>query len=196
MFSCMPFLSPLLLANATTTRTALHSVSLFSLGRVFGYTTVAFAASFAGLGIKAALKEPGFAQGLLAAATVGVGLWMLYRTFRPRQCCSGASSRFERFGRTGYFAMGTFITLTPCAPLASLITLAAGSGTAAEALAYGLCFGIGAAGASWLLFGLFLSPVAKEATQRLSHYRPLIERLAAALLIALGISLFNGASHI
>jgi thiol:disulfide interchange protein DsbD len=191
----MPFLSPLLLAHTGGRWGALQVVSVFSLGRVVSYSLMAVAASFAAMGVKSLLDDPALSQSLVGGSTVFVGALILYRSFRPQSCCGGAE-RGSGAGNLGYFAMGFAITLNPCAPVLSLVTLATGSVNAADALAMGLSFGIGAVSASWLLFGLFMSPVAKEAVTQLSRYKSAIERVAALLLIAVGIAAINGVTRL
>jgi len=196
MFSCMPFLSPLLLTQSGRPGGGLYAVSLFSMGRIVSYTLMALAASFGALAVKTLLADKVLSQGLLGLSTFFVGMLLLYRSYRAQGCCSAAGRTQGVPGSAGYFAMGFAMTLNPCAPLLSLVALAAGSSGAADALAMGLAFGIGAVSASWLLFGLVFSRVAREAVMQLSRYKSVIERIAALLLMALGVATMNGLTRI
>ena len=195
MFSCLPFLSPLLLTQNGRQGGALQVISIFSLGRVVSYSLMAVAASFGAMAIKSLLADAALSQSLLGISTLFVGGMLLYRSFGERRCCSVAGGGGAT-GNVGYFAMGFAITLNPCAPVISLVTLAAGSVNAADALAMGLAFGLGAVSASWALYGLFFSQIAREAVAQLSRYKTAIERIAALLLAAVGIATINGLSHL
>ncbi|WP_345969325.1 MULTISPECIES: sulfite exporter TauE/SafE family protein [Sulfurimonas] len=196
MFSCMPFLSPLLLTQNGREGGALYVVSIFSLGRIVSYSLIAVAASFGAMAVKSLLDDPALSQSLLGISTVFVGGVLLHRSFWQRRCCSVSGGRQGTTGSVGYFAMGFAITLNPCAPVMSLIAVAAGSANAADALAMGLAFGLGAVSASWALYGLFFSQVAREAVAQLARYKTAIERIAALLLMAVGIATINGLSHL
>ena len=85
------------------------------------------------------------------------------------------------------FALGATLALTPCTPLASLLALAAQSGSAAAGAGYGLAFGLGAAMTPILI----LVPLAGRLGRELRAGRPWLSRwlvwASAAVLILLGI---------
>jgi len=195
MFSCMPFLSPLLLTRQGGVR-ALRTVSIFSLGRIASYGTTALFAFFSAAALRSVLDDPLLAQGLLGGSTVWVGVLLLWRTFRPAEGCGVSHGKTESFGNIGIFGMGFAMAMTPCTPVLSLAAVAAGAANAPEALLMGMTFGIGAVSASWILYGLFFSRVAREAVAQLSRYKTVIERIAALLLMAIGIATINGLTHL
>jgi cytochrome c-type biogenesis protein len=196
MLSCMPFLTPLLLARGSGAYSGLRTVTYFSLGRIVSYATIAVASGFAATGIRGLLNDAAMSQSLLGTVTFGVGAVVLVRSFRSGRCCTSAPGDAGHAGRFGPFGIGVMMTLNPCVPLLTLVALAAGSRHAADALAMGLAFGIGAVAASWLFFGFILSTVAKEAVGKLAAYQALIERIAAVLLMAVGVSAVYGATQL
>ncbi len=195
MFSCMPFLSPLLLTHTGGVRGALPVVTSFSMGRILSYTLIAAAASFAAAGVKAVLDDATLSQTLLGIMTLAAGGAILYRSFAPGQGCAVSCKRPSP-GLYGAFGIGVAMALNPCVPLLSLVALAAGSANTADALAMGIFFGLGAVAASWLFFGLFLNRVAKETLAKLPEYKTVIERIAALLLMAVGVAAINGALNL
>jgi len=193
MLSCMPFLSPILLANSRSVSHAMAVVLPFSMGRVVSYILMAMFASVSMLQVKSIIDNPAISQVVLGSATMLIAVIMLYRTFSEsssHSCSSNSTS--SKAGIAGYFSMGLAISLNPCAPIMTLITAAANSSSLSNAAFMGLSFGLGAIGATLLFYGFFISSVARELISQFGHHKKTIERLAALLLAIVAVSVFNG----
>ncbi len=193
MLSCMPFLSPILLANSRSISHAMSVVLPFSIGRVISYILMAMLASVSTLYVKNIIDNPALSQAILGSATMIVALLMFYRTFDQKGShCTSTNIKASKSGTLGYFTMGLVISLNPCAPIMTLIATAANSSSLANAAFMGLFFGLGAISASLLFYGFFISSIAKELLSQFSHHKTTIERMAAFMLAFVAISVFNG----
>ncbi len=146
--TCLPFMGTWALGRASGTAEAFRHAVVFLAGRVLMYTLLAASAGLAGLGLAKALGGT-WGNALIGGASIGAGLWLLFKS--RRQGCAPKRPAVQplRFhGRADAappFALGATLALTPCTPLASLLALAAQSGSAAAGAGYGLAFGLGAA---------------------------------------------------
>ena len=192
MFSCMPFLSPLLLTERGKGG-VLRAVSLFSAGRIVSYTTTALAAFLSAFALRSVLDDPLLAQSLLGGSTIWVGLLLFLRTFHLAKYCTALHGATANIGDIGIFGMGFAIAMTPCTPVLSLAAVAASARSAPEALLMGMTFGVGAVALSWVVFGFVFLSIAREAVAKLSQYQVAIQRIAAVLLVAVGINVFRSA---
>ena len=188
--TCLPFMGTWALGRASRTAEAFRHAAVFLAGRLLMYTLLAASAGLAGQGLA---KMLGGVWGnlLIGGASIGAGVWLLLGA-RIRSCASRpAAVQSVRFhGRADAappFALGATLALTPCTPLASLLALAAQSGSVAQGAGYGLAFGLGAA----LTPILILVPLAGRLGRSLRAGRPWLARwlvwLAALVLILLGL---------
>ncbi len=194
--TCLPFMGTWALGRASGRREALLHTGVFLAGRVATYTLLAAIAGAAGLGLAKAL---GGAWGNVAigSASVLAGLWLLTSASR-RRCAAAAALPMpaqvlpvkiyrRRSDSLPPLFLGAALSLTPCAPLASLLALAAHAGSAAQGAGYGLAFGLGAAMTPILV----LVPLAGRVGRELRSERPWLTRWllwgAAAVLIGLGL---------
>lgn len=195
MFTCMPFLSPFLVNHSNTVKQSISIVLPFSLGRIFSYTMISIVAlSSAGL-IKAILNDNAIFQLILGIFTVMMGLFMLYRVFgKNKKSCASNPKVPSKTGisKFGLFAIGAMVALNPCAPILTLITLAANSETLINAIGMGISFGVGAALIPFLFYGFFLSNVVKGLLMEFRSYAKAIEVTASLLLLAVGVLILNG----
>ena len=195
MFSCMPFLSPLLVNNSNNIREAVNIVLPFSLGRVFTYTLIAITAfSSAGLA-KAILNDNTVFQLTLGAFTLFMGLFMLYRIVKKdkKSCSSNAPMpNTHASGKFGLFGIGALVSINPCAPVLTLITLSASSASLSNAVGMGISFGLGAVLVPFLFYGFFLSNIIRGLLIEFKSYARIIEIMASLLLIIVGVLIFNG----
>lgn len=194
MFSCMPFLSPLLVNNSNSIRESIAVILPFSLGRIFAYTMIAvIALSGAGF-VKAVLDDNTVFQLVLGLFTLFMGLIMLYRIFNSKKSCSSNTSIPNKLNKNifGLFAIGALISINPCAPLLTLITLSANSTSIAHATGMGISFGIGAVLVPFLFYGFFLSTVIRGLLIEFKSYAKIIEIMASLLLIMVGVLILNG----
>lgn len=175
--TCLPYMGAWVLARERGTVMA-DSIAFLS-GRVAAYALMGLAAGLAGVWLSRVLGS-GIGHVAVGVASLAAGAWLLAGSSR-RAC--GAS----RASRTSPLALGFALSLTPCAPLASLLAFAAQAGSAVSGLAYGLAFGLGAAVTPLLV----LLPALGWFGQRLRDSRAelglWLRRGAGAVLVALGI---------
>ena len=193
MLSCMPFLSPILLANSRSVSHAMAVVLPFSIGRVVSYILMAMLASVSMLQVKSIIDNPAISQVILGSATMIIAIVMFYRSYgNSASGCSSSQPTSSKTSIVGYFTMGLAISLNPCAPIMTLIAAAANSSSVSNAAFMGLSFGLGAIGATLLFYGFLISSVAREIITQFGHHKTTIERIAALLLALVAISVFNG----
>lgn len=190
--TCLPFMGTWALGRASGRREALLHTGVFLGGRVFTYTLLGLLAGAAGLGLAKALGGP-WGNAAIGAASVLAGVWLLARP-PGRSCATAAPSptapiRIHR-PRSDHLPplfLGAALSLTPCVPLASLLALAAASGSAAQGATFGLAFGLGAT----LTPILVLVPLAGRLGRELRSGRTWLGQWllwgAAAVLIVLGL---------
>lgn len=194
MFSCMPFLSPLLISNSNSTNEALGIILPFSMGRIFSYTLLAIAAYLSSFWVKQMLNDNALFGLILGISTVSMGLFLLYKSFKQTSSCGQTTSLVKKptLNKFGFFTIGATMSVNPCAPIMALLAVAANSSNIYNTIGLGLSFGLGAVMFSILFYGFIVSKVIKGLMFQFSSYKLLIERTAALLLIGVGVAVFNG----
>lgn len=190
--TCLPFIGTWALGRASGTAEAVLHTGVFLGGRVLTYTLLAAMAGALGIGLAKALGGS-WGNALIGAVSIATGLWMLAGGSaggcrRPAGPAAVAPLRFHRQRDSlPPLFFGAALSLTPCTPLASLLLLAANSGSAAQGAAYGLAFGCGAA----LTPIIVLVPLAGRLGREIRAGRAWLGRWllggAAAVLIVLGL---------
>jgi len=191
MFTCMPFLSPLLLTNSSNIKQSFGVMIPFSLGRIFTYSFLAIIASTSSILVKELINNPKISQTILGAATILVALLILKNSLQNHKSCCTTSSKKPKT-KLGYFIMGAGISFNPCVPVMTLLTASAYATNIFQALSYGVSFGMGAVLASLLVFGVIFSQMTKGFVQEFPKYKKSIEILASILLLSVGIATLNG----
>lgn len=175
--TCLPYMGAWVLGRERGT--VLADTAVFLTGRVTAYTSMGLLAGLAGVWLTTVLEQ-GIGHIAIGAASLAAGLWLLIG--KPRRGCAAS-----RQGRASPLAMGFALSLTPCAPLASLLAFSAQSGSAVSGMAYGLAFGLGAAVTPMLL----LLPALGWFGQRLREGRAelglWLRRAAGLVLVMLGL---------
>lgn len=175
--TCLPYMGAWVMGRERGT--ALADTVAFLAGRVTAYALLGLAAGLAGAWLTQVLQG-GIGHVAIGVASLAAGLWLLRGTSR-RGCAAG------RRAHASPLAMGFALSLTPCAPLASLLAFAAQAGSAVGGMAYGLAFGLGAAVTPLLV----LLPVLGWFGQRLREGRAelglWLRRGAGLVLAVLGI---------
>ena len=194
MFSCMPFLSPLLVNNSNSIRESIAVILPFSLGRIFAYTLIAVIALNGASFVKTLLDDNAIFQLLLGLFTLFMGLIMLYRIFKSKKSCSATTSIPNRLNKNvfGLFAIGALISINPCAPVLTLITLSANSTSFSHVIGMGISFGLGAVLIPFLFYGFFLSTLIRGLLIEFKPYAKTVEIMASLLLIIVGVLILNG----
>lgn len=176
--SCLPFIGTWAFARAGGGWAGAEDLAAFLAGRLAGYAALGGVAGMAGEALARTLNGP---SGHLAIGGAGIaaGLALAWKE-RGGKSCRAAQANLPPF------AMGAALSLTPCAPLGSLLAAAALAGSAPSGAAMGLVFGLGAAVTPLMvavpLLGLFGRGVSA---------RPGLERWlrlgGAGVLVALGV---------
>jgi cytochrome c biogenesis protein CcdA len=194
MFSCMPFLSPLLVGHSGDSRAALRVILPFSAGRIFSYTMLAMVAYAGSALVKAMLNDNSRYVMILGSGTILMGLYMFYKTFQPVTSCAQGKPLVKKptFNRMGFFAIGASMSVNPCAPIMTLAAVAANATGYLHAAALGIAFGIGAVAFSILFYGWIVSTLIRGLMQQFSRYKKAIERVAALLLVIVGALVLSG----
>lgn len=176
--SCLPFIGTWAFARAQGGWAGIEDLAAFLAGRLAGYGMLGGAAGLAGEALARALNGPSGHIAIGSAAIIA-GLALAWKG-RDHGPCRAAKANLPPF------AMGAALSLTPCAPLGSLLAAAALGGSVPNGAAMGLVFGLGAAVTPLIvampLLGLFGRGISA---------RPGLERWlrlgGAAVLISLGV---------
>ncbi|WP_373035915.1 sulfite exporter TauE/SafE family protein [Sulfurimonas sp.] len=194
MFSCMPFLSPLLVGNSNNTKQALGVILPFSLGRIFSYTLIAIVAYLSSVWVKQMLNDNHFFSIILGSSTISMGVYLLYKSFHSSNSCANSAPLIKKpkLNKIGFFTIGATMSVNPCAPIMALLAVAANSSSIYNSIGLGLFFGVGAVIFSIIFYGFVLSTVVKGMMIQFSSYKLLIERIAALLLVTVGLLVLNG----
>lgn len=191
MFTCMPFLSPLMLTNSSSIRSSFAVLTPFSIGRIFSYTSIAIASFFSAVWIKGIINNHVISQTILGSTTIIIASLILYNSFKgTTACCSTTSQKAST--KFGYFMLGFGISLNPCIPVMSLISVSINASSLYQSIAFGMVFGIGAVSASFLIFGIILSKMAKGVVEEFARFKNIIEKAAGVMLLGVGIATLNG----
>ncbi|QSZ42743.1 hypothetical protein GJV85_11670 [Sulfurimonas aquatica] len=191
MFTCMPFLSPLMLTNSSSIRSSFAVLTPFSIGRIVSYTFIATAAFYSAIWIKGIINNETISQTILGSTTIIIASIILFNAFKGTSACCSTTSK-NASSKIGYFMLGFGISLNPCIPVMSLVSVSINASSLYQSMAFGIVFGIGAVSASFLIFGIILSKMAKGVVEEFSRYKNIIEKTAGLLLLIVGISTLNG----
>lgn len=202
--TCLPY-GPVLLAREGGGRRSWRTMAPFSAGHLAGYGALGGIAGLLGHTLQAWLRSPAV-QWLLGTATILVGLALLLKCKRkgcaPHPVAHTRPLRQRPYGQAvqptgmvlpgGLFLMGAGMALNPCAPLGAVLLAASATGSAAGGLLLGASFGIGAVLVPAVVFGLLVAHLGNEVRGHLAQWQGALERIAAALLIALGAATAGG----
>lgn len=194
MFSCMPFLAPLLINNSSTFKESTKIVLPFSLGRVFTYTIIAIVASSSSVLIKSILDDNEIFQILLGVFTISMGLIILLHLFKNKKSC-GSSQSFETpkpKGIVSLFIIGALVSLNPCAPILTLIALSSNTAQISSAMLYGISFGLGAILVPFVFYTFFVGNIFRGLVEQFRNYANHIQVFASFLLIITGLAVISG----
>ncbi|HXU93739.1 MAG TPA: sulfite exporter TauE/SafE family protein [Gallionella sp.] len=179
--TCLPFMGTWVLGRGGTQRDALRDALLFAGGRIAAYAMLGAIAGGAGMWLSSMLRG-GTGNVVIGLASIAAGLWLVRPAEEHKPC-----GVVRRAGSTPPMLLGFSLSLTPCAPLASLLAVCAAAGGVGVGMANGVAFGLGAA----LTPLLVLLPLICAFGARLRENRDWITRWirwgAAAVLILLGL---------
>jgi thiol:disulfide interchange protein DsbD len=196
LVSCLPYLGPVFLARDFDLRRSWRVVGPLAAGRLVGYSAFGLAAGLAGQVVKDGMAAP-TVRLVVGAAAVMMGLALLGRRPACTQAPGGAAVPLRRMSlppepRTllpgGLFLMGVGMALTPCAPLGVVLFSAAAGASAPQGAMLGLAFGLGAIIVPSIVYGVGAAYLGRRLREELKNWRPTMERIAAGLLIVVGLS--------
>lgn len=194
MFSCMPFLSPLIINNSNNTKQSLGIILPFSIGRIVSYSLLAIFAYLSSTLVKSILNDNYISNTILGISTITMGVFLIYKSFNSVNLCKKNLTFMNKskFNKFGLFLIGITISINPCAPIMALLAITANSTSFINALSLGLFFGLGAVLFSIIFYGFLFSKIIKGLMLQFSSYKIWIERFAAIFLILVGLSVLNG----
>lgn len=191
MLSCMPILSPILLANSATRQESLRVLIPITAGRISGYAFLAVIAFSGSILVQSLLKDKALMGYILGSVTLMLALKQLLAIRTKHHCCTQTTPQ-NKSTNTALFATGLLLSMSICAPVATMMTLSATAPSLGWAVLYGLFFGLGATLLWFFFFSVVLTTALKESLNHLSRYRHTIEIMAPILLACVGILIFNG----
>lgn len=194
MFTCMPIVSPILLANGATREASLRALLPLTLGRISGYVSLALVAYCGSFFIKSLIRDTQMMGYLLGSVTLFMAFRLWHEAKRSASCC--ASKTPSRKGTFSLYLSGVFLSMSICAPVVTMMTLSAASSSWYGALTYGLIFALGASFLWFLFFSVVLTKILQESLVHLGTYRTFLRHTAPIFLGLVGIAIFNGWIHL
>ena len=179
--TCLPFMGTWILGRGGSQMQALRDTALFVSGRILAYTLLGALAAAAGSWLSQAMKG-GSGNLVIGAASIAAGLWLL-RSKSAHTPCGVA----KRVGSAPPLLLGFSLSLTPCAPLASLLAVCAAAGSVQLGMANGVMFGMGAALTPLLILLPLISLLGTQLRENRDWLTRWIRWGAAAVLIVLGV---------
>lgn len=179
--TCLPFMGTWVLGRGGSQMQALYDTSMFVSGRIVAYALLGAIAGGAGVWLSEAMRG-GTGNAVIGLASIAAGMWLL-RAGKPHSPCGVARGA----GSTPPLLMGFSLSLTPCAPLASLLAVCAAAGSVRLGMANGMVFGLGAALTPMLILLPLISLLGKSLRDNREWITRWIRWGAAAVLILLGV---------
>ena len=186
MFTCIPTLGVMLLAQDIGAKETSLQTLRFNLGRMSAYALLAAVSGLVGASL-VGLLNMSHANLIFAAMLLGSAV-LLWRKGRVAGCSSGKQKQI----RAGLFGIGFAMGLRPCAPLAGVMAASAATGSGVYGLLLGLSFGAGAIVIPQLVFGYGLGRAGSEIRSQLRGRQQQLSRIGASVLAFVGISVGMG----
>lgn len=179
--TCLPFMGTWVLGRGGTQVQALRDTALFVSGRIVAYALLGAVAAGAGSWLAQAMRG-GSGNLVIGIASIGAGVWLLLSARKHASCGVARSA-----GGTPPLLLGFSLSLTPCAPLASLLAVCAAAGSIKLGMANGVAFGLGAALTPLLILLPLISLLGKSLRENRAWITRWIRLGAATVLIVLGL---------
>ena len=179
--TCLPFMGAWVLGRGGSQLQALRDTALFVSGRISAYTLLGAVAASAGTWL-AQVMRGGTGNFIIGAASISAGIWLL-QSSRAHAPCSAVRSKDV----SPPFVLGFSLSLTPCAPLASLLAVCAAAGSVQWGMANGVAFGLGAALTPLLILLPLISLLGKNLRENREWITGWIRWGAATVLVVLGV---------
>ena len=179
--TCLPFMGTWVLGRGGSNREALLDTSVFMLGRVAAYSLLGGLAGALGAWLNQVLSG-GVGHAFIGISSIVAGIWLVWPARRRTPCAAARAGA----GVPPFF-LGFSLSLTPCAPLASLLAVCALSGGALSGIGYGLSFGLGAALTPLLLIVPLLGLFGRNLRDGRQWLGKWLRWGAALVLVAIGV---------
>ena len=179
--TCLPFMGTWVLGRGGSQIQVLRDTLLFVSGRILAYTLLGAVAAGAGTWL-AQVMLGGTGNLVIGFASIAAGAWLLRSTKVHAPCGVARNS-----GGAPPLMLGFSLSLTPCAPLASLLAVCAAAGSIKLGMANGVAFGLGAALTPLLIMLPLISLLGKNLRDNREWITRWIRWGAAAVLIVLGL---------
>lgn len=179
--TCLPFMGTWVLGRGGSQIQALRDTALFVCGRILAYTILGALAAAAGTWLAQTMRG-GSGNLAIGMASVVAGLWLM-RSESSHKPCGAARNA----GNTPPILLGFSLSLTPCAPLASLLAVCAAAGSIQLGIANGVAFGLGAALTPLLILVPLISLLGKQLRENRDWLTRWIRWGAAVVLLLLGV---------
>lgn len=179
--TCLPFMGTWVLGRGGTQMQALRDTALFVSGRILAYILLGALAAGAGAWLAQVMKG-GTGNFVIGAASIAAGVWLLYAGKAHTPCTAS-----RKAGGTPPLLLGFSLSLTPCAPLASLLAVCAAAGSVKLGMASGAMFGLGAALTPLLVLLPLIGLLGRQLRENRDWLTRWIRWGAAAVLILLGL---------
>lgn len=179
--TCLPFMGTWILGRGGSQMQALRDTALFVAGRILAYCLLGALAAGAGTWLAQAMRG-GTGNLVIGLASIAAGAWLLRPGGAHARCGVARSA-----GGTPPLLLGFSLSLTPCAPLASLLAVCAAAGSIKLGMANGAAFGLGAALTPLLVLLPLISLLGKNLRENREWLTRWIRWGAAAVLILLGL---------
>ncbi len=187
--SCMPVMTPILLANSDGKKGALAILARFFSAKILAYALISLTAFFGAAVFKSAFIDTELFLRIGALFVGGMGVLILYRAFVPKRACSSTCTQENRLG---IFAAGFFGSFSFCLPIWSLIALSSLSASPIVSLLYGFFFGLGTVLVPFMLFYFMIFRIASESAKKLAKYKKELEIFSGAVLVFIGVATYFG----
>ncbi|ADE11624.1 urease accessory protein UreH domain-containing protein [Sideroxydans lithotrophicus] len=178
--TCLPFMGSWVLGRGGTQIQLLRDTALFVAGRILAYALLGAIAAGAGTWL-AHVLHGGVGNLIIGSASIAAGVWLL-RSGVAHAPCNAARNA----GTTPPLLLGFSLSLTPCAPLASLLAVCAAAGSIGWGVANGVAFGLGAALTPLLILLPLVSLLGKNLRENRAWITRWIRWGAATVLVLLG----------
>lgn len=177
--TCLPFMGTWLLGRNNSNAKAGIDTALFVAGRLMAYTLLGSIAGGAGRAL-ARVLHAGYGSIAIGTISIAAGLWLL--TSRTSLC-----KKLGAVGNAPPLLIGFSLSLTPCAPLASLLAVCAATNSAGTGFVDGLVFGLGAALSPLLVLLPLINVLGTKMRENRNWINRWMRMGSAGVLILLGL---------
>lgn len=186
--SCMPVMSPVLLANGENKSKTLKILIQFFGAKIVAYTSIAVLAFF-GAGLIKSMIENSFFSQILGISIILLGSWLFFTALGVKKSCIEDCTN-SNISTLGYLGIGFFSSFSFCAPTISLMLLSSTTVDLSISLLYGIFFGLGVVLIPFLFFYLFVFKISSSIAMQLVKYKKHIEIFASLLLVIIGFLVY------